>query len=106
MIGGIREAMRVPMAAPPGRRPFMSRFGPEVCAGVVYAFAGVLAAMFHDEEHPILIGALCGYGVAWLIMLLGPVSAGAQAVAGEWERGAAEALVLTPGDHGRLGAGR
>jgi len=106
VISRIRQLMATPFARPPGRRKLLDRFAPEVCAAIVYAAMFTVAIIFHDERHPLFIGAMIGYLAAAFILLVLPGATAAAALAAEHDRDTMEAMLLTPGDHAELAWGR
>jgi hypothetical protein len=121
VIRRIRELMAVPFARPPGRRSALARFAPEICAGAVW-LVFLLVCLLADsssrfpgrfgpaDSSPALVliskASAAAYGLSWLLLIFLPIRAGAAAWAGERDREAMEALVLTPLDHRRLALGR
>jgi len=106
MLRRIRELMATPFARPPGRRKFLSRFDPEVRAAIIYAVVLLIAWAFRSDSGSLAGAVAVGYLLAGLMLLVSPAAQVAGALSGEVDRGTAEALVLTPGDHSRLAWGR
>jgi hypothetical protein len=124
VFDAIRSAMRSPLAQPPGRRGWLRRFAPELCALGVYLL--MLTVFWWTRwRHPgfpmesgdtewelralgqaALVGAVWAYALAGLIFLIGPTVSGALAWGRERDRETLEALVLTPAAPEALVRGR
>lgn len=116
MFAGIREALRTPLARPPGRRGWFVRLGPAWWAAVVYVLlvAGYLISLlvFHDNELlddwtvPLTLGCFVAWTVGSTILFWGALLSGALAMASERSLGTMDALLMTPIEHARLTDGR
>jgi hypothetical protein len=105
---GARTPLAAPLARPPARQNFTTRWQAECRAGVVYlVWAGVSLWMAYiDVEHAFIAGAMAAYGAAALMMLAMAGTSSAWIIARERDRGTMEALVLTPGRHEEIARGR
>lgn len=108
MFAGIREALRTPLARPPGRRSWFVRLGPAWWAAAVYSVFAVTFLWSVDllPGNPLVAGLLAAWPLAGVIMLLGATISGVMALAPEHSRGTMDALLMTPQDHARLVRGR
>jgi hypothetical protein len=112
----VAQVMRLPLARFPGRRRLWSRFFPEICALAVYALGAAIflvPAVYWDylvlgrsASRKAMEAASLTYWAAAVILVFGPLIQSLNAWHRERSRGTAEALVLTPMDHGALVMGR
>jgi len=113
LIGRIRELMRAPLARPPGRRGWLRRLAPEICALAVY---GTLLALLiwweavwpriWAQGETLGRAVLMAYGLAGVLMILAAIGTGVLALARERARGTLDALLLTTADRRKLVLGR
>jgi hypothetical protein len=106
MISAILGAMRTPLARPPGRQKVMNRFAPEVCALGVAAIMLLVVYLARHDQEAWFYAAVAGYGLGWILMLMGPIGGAAMALVSEREAGTLDTLLVTPVRHRQLAAGR
>ncbi|HOX08454.1 MAG TPA: hypothetical protein PK280_18810 [Planctomycetota bacterium] len=114
MLDAIRSAMRSPLARPAGRQGVFAQLKPAWCAAAVYILLGLPVAAhtlagqrtYEPQGRALLAGAVLAYIFAWLVLIAGPLVAGALAWSRERDRETLEALVLTPADRLALVRGR
>jgi hypothetical protein len=108
VISGVRKVLNVPLARPPGRQGFMTRWQAECCAGLVYLVwaVGSLWMTYEGERGAVYIGAMFAYAAAGLIMFVLAATSSASILAAERDRRTMETMVITPGRHEKLALGR
>jgi hypothetical protein len=108
MISGILKSMRTPFARPPGRVTWRRRLAPEMLAVLVYAATVASGATGWLSGAYWAGPAACaaGHMATALVTLTVALVCGSLALAGERDRGTADALILACNDHRAMVRGR
>ncbi|MHC4917551.1 MAG: hypothetical protein ACYTGB_18910 [Planctomycetota bacterium] len=124
--GRVGALLDTPFARSPEGGGRAARYWPEICGLLVWGIFALTFALVDDSSTliPFPGGAAAqagelargtialskasavAYAVSGLLMIFLPIRAGAAAWATERDRGAMEAMVLVPCDHGRIAMGR